>query len=368
MVSLVHILLKQSDQAKGLVDIANEGNISLRPNYYALSSQLAAIHPSSTSMAQYSPTNTLLPACTPLIGDFIHTMNHTESTISLNLTTSVPDMPNSRLCSCMMETLSCVSTLKLVSDNSIVTQYCPGGHYDPRFGACRAIFPDWTLGEFGAYSLCTFRQQGSWILNHLYLASNKTESNCTDGHGALQKPVEEKKRNMECASYLRQAGVDGMGRITSTPDPALADVFPDSDTTGLSTKTKVGIAIGVTIFVLLITALAIMTRIRRKRIKLKAEKEDLVIQKTELPATEVNEKTVNAEAPTKELAATEIHEMAAGAGDANELEAEATIELEAEHAQIHELNTDLKFIAELDDTSIQPPKPSDDATKRLDNQ
>ena len=190
------------DANYGLVT-ALENQVSLSPDFTALSSQIARISPSSTNIAQYTVTNTVEQVC-PTVG------------ASWSAAPTLPPTPYQRLCTCMMQSLECIwngnATDQTISNG--ITQICSADDV-----ACYGVYTNSTNGTYGAFSACNETEVGSWALNQWYLQQAGNEAACSSLGGIIQSPTTGAAQATDCSIMLQQAGSLGTGTITSTPSP-----------------------------------------------------------------------------------------------------------------------------------------------------
>lgn len=137
-------------------------------NYNVLQSKLAAVKPSSTSMAAYNPTNS--PAACPGISK------------AWKAADVLPPTPDSSLCDCMMSSLSCVPSDDLEEQDygDIFGYVCEN---DPT--ACAGIKQDTEAGVYGPYGMCNPKEQLAHVLN-AYYTNQKSSANACDFNGAAK--------------------------------------------------------------------------------------------------------------------------------------------------------------------------------------
>ena len=204
MVSLWSLVLASdsSDTYEGLVSVGTDNKATKLPDFSALSTQIAKVTPTGVQSASYSPTNSA-QAC-PSVDSTWEAKN------------VLPPTPNTQLCGCMMQNLTCVAKSNLDNQTS-TTQFsyvC-----DPNNGNyCEGINANATTGVYGAYSMCNATERLSWAFNQFYLnqtANNKQNTSPCDFKGAAQK--QSPKANGNCQALVSQAGPAGTGTVTSSP-------------------------------------------------------------------------------------------------------------------------------------------------------
>ncbi|TQB70758.1 1,3-beta-glucanosyltransferase gas1 [Monascus purpureus] len=145
----------------GLVEVDGD---SVKPlsDFTSLSSQLAKISPSSTNMAQYTPSKTANLAC-PTVD------------ASWEASSKLPPTPDENVCNCMYSTLTCVPDSKL-SDEDIGKLL--GVVCGLSSSACDGVAANATNGEYGEYSMCGAKEQLGYALNAYYEEQGKDASAC----------------------------------------------------------------------------------------------------------------------------------------------------------------------------------------------
>jgi hypothetical protein len=188
----------------GLVTVDNN-RVSRLPDFTALSSQIAKIDPTGVRMNDYNPQNTAKSAC-PSVG------REWEAQA-----TPLPPSPNSQLCDCMYETLSCV-----VADNIDEEDY--GDLFSVVCGlnddACAGIAKNATTGDYGAYGMCGAKEQLGFALNQ-YANAQRDGNGCNfSGSASAKSAVPTRSVDSNCRALMSQAGSAGTGTVTSVPTGA----------------------------------------------------------------------------------------------------------------------------------------------------
>jgi hypothetical protein len=274
------------------------GKVVPRVGYTALSSQLARVQPTSTLASQYTPSSIPPTSCHNFtMGLLDSSTNVTQST---EVATILPSKPYKRLCSCMMETLNCT-----VNQNfDITTTY-------EKWKTICSENSQWcqAVRIHGAWQGCNFTEKFSWSFNTFNEARGSNSNACSSVDGVLRESVPIASLARDCQSLLRQAGSDGMGRVTSTPIPltdSLLLIPEDNKSSPLTKGFKIGLGFGIgfsIIFIILTIFLCFYFRAKRK--KHKSASKDPTWQKAELdgqPAP-TSEKTV------EQLASNELNEL-----------------------------------------------------------
>jgi hypothetical protein len=119
------IQLTQTDKLFSDLAEVKGDSVSSRPEFSAVSSQLAQSQPSSTAMADYTPTRTAQSSCESVLSlnRVFDDERQTSYTTKLHLATAIPPKPDPILCNCMMESLECAQNSETMVDNAWSTQY-----------------------------------------------------------------------------------------------------------------------------------------------------------------------------------------------------------------------------------------------------
>jgi len=184
----------------GLASI-NNGKVETNKDFENLSKQIAKINPTGVSMGSYNPTNTAASACPKV------TAGKWEAPSS-----PLPPVASEQMCSCMMDTLSCV-VADNVQDKDFGDMFgfiCgeKGGKY------CEGINKNGTSGAYGAYGMCTNKQQLSFAVNAYAKA---VKGGCGFKGKATTKSAVATPTASLCAPLLQAAGVDGTGVVSGAP-------------------------------------------------------------------------------------------------------------------------------------------------------
>lgn len=194
--SLLHILT-----ILGLVELKGDKAKKL-PDFNYLKKQLGDIDPKSVKMDDYKPTNAKLRQC--------------PDSKTWKASKDLPPTPNKDLCSCMVKSLTCVAS-KDVKDKEIGDLFGEVCGMDK--DACKGISGDPSKGSYGAYSMCSPKEKLSHAFDSYYQKAEKDgngDDACDfDGAATKQSPTEAKG---ECKSLMEEAGPEGTGSVTSSPD------------------------------------------------------------------------------------------------------------------------------------------------------
>jgi hypothetical protein len=180
----------------GLVSVS--GNSASRlPDFTALSKQLALVTPTSTSEADYTPSNTKAQEC-PATG--------VEWAASSNL----PPVVDPDLCACMLSSLSCVTDDDL-TDKQIGPLF--GRVCSLKKAACEGISTDASAGVYGPFSMCDSRSKLSFALHQYYLSQGQMHPACDfKAQAKIQTPTP----NPSCAAILAKVNFT-VASPTATP-------------------------------------------------------------------------------------------------------------------------------------------------------
>lgn len=197
----------------GVVKITGDTAKTMK-NYDVLRTKLAAAKPSSTSMSAYEPTNS--PASCPDVSD------------SWKVAEAMPPTPDSDLCECMFNALSCApaSSLKEKDFGDIFGYICSNDEL-----ACAGIKRDTESGVYGPYSMCSPKQQLGHVLDAYYNNQNQASDACDfDSAAEIQKSP---KVASSCESALEKASSAVAVAATATANSGGGSTGSgsDSDTT-----------------------------------------------------------------------------------------------------------------------------------------
>ncbi|KAE8144691.1 Glucanosyltransferase-domain-containing protein [Aspergillus avenaceus] len=181
----------------GLVSVDGD-DVKTRSDFSYLSSQMQKVTATGVNSASYSAKATATATC-PSVGK------------DWEATSELPPSPNPDLCSCMVKSLSCVVKDSVDEDDfaDLFDYICS------KDGMCDGISKDATKGKYGAYSVCSSKQQLSFVMNQWYEKSNGNSQSCDfSGSGHV---VDASKDSGSCSKLLKQAGTDGLGSVTVSP-------------------------------------------------------------------------------------------------------------------------------------------------------
>lgn len=182
--------------AVGLVSEINSKSVSTLKDYTSLSSRIAKVDPTSTSMDAYTATNTA--AACPAIGE------------SWQAADILPPTPDSSLCECMYNSLTCVGASDLDSDayGDIFGYICGE---DSAY--CAGVTTNATSGVYGAYSMCNATQMLAYVLDQYYQGQDSADSACSFSGSASIKSA---TTASACSAGLSSASSINANAATAT--------------------------------------------------------------------------------------------------------------------------------------------------------
>ncbi|KAH2677022.1 hypothetical protein KXV51_003214 [Aspergillus fumigatus] len=183
----------------GLVSAVDSTSVSTMADFKYYSSQINNnANPSGTNKASYTPTNTALQSCPTVNSQWLASAS------------PLPPTPNEQLCTCMSNAASCVVKDSVSSDEygDLFSLIC--GYTD-----CTGIARNATTGSYGAYGMCTPKQQLNFLLNKYYSEQSSASSACNFGGSATVTSAT--KATGACSSLMKEAGTAGTGTVTSKP-------------------------------------------------------------------------------------------------------------------------------------------------------
>ncbi|KAF2738310.1 beta-1,3-glucanosyltransferase 3 [Polyplosphaeria fusca] len=186
----------------GLVSVDGD-SVKTLGDFSNLASQIAKVTPSGVKMNDFQPTNTAAAKCPDISEDW-------EAAGS-----PLPPVANADLCSCMMDTVSCVvkSDVKEEDYGDIFGFIC--GEKDGAY--CAGINKNASTGEYGAYGMCKPSEQLGFVLDQY---SRNVTGGCEFKGQAEQAST--KSASGSCGTLLAQAGPQGQGTVTARPSGAAA--------------------------------------------------------------------------------------------------------------------------------------------------
>ncbi|AMD21982.1 HFR127Cp [Eremothecium sinecaudum] len=178
----------------GLVSVGSDNKVTTLPDFENYSAQIAKVTPTGVNSADYSPSITH-PSCP--------TVDNTWKAAS-----NLPHVPDSNVCACMSDSLSCV-----VSDGLDPKDYEQLFEYVCSKVSCAGIVNNATTGEYGSYSFCDDKDKLSYVLDVYYKAQGKAADACDfNGSANLVKPSSQSA----CSPVLSAIGTAGTGSFSGS--------------------------------------------------------------------------------------------------------------------------------------------------------
>ncbi|KAL4786798.1 Glucanosyltransferase-domain-containing protein [Aspergillus varians] len=210
----------------GLVSV--DGNtVKTQSDFSYLSSQMLKVTATGVNSNSYTPSNTAVPSCPATGKDW-------------EANSKLPPSPNAKLCSCMESSLTCKvkDSVKAKDYGDIFSYICglDNGKY------CAGQQADAVKGNYGAYSVCTTKQQLSFVMSQYYSDQGSDDACDFDGRA---ETVDASDASSSCSSLLKEAGTDGTGNVT-TPHGGVGGNSSSSDdsSSSSSSSTSDGAAFG----------------------------------------------------------------------------------------------------------------------------
>jgi hypothetical protein len=239
--------------------------------------------PMATQMSNYQPPQTATASCHSLV---LKKEVDTFADISAdqNISAIVPTKPIPRLCECMVRNTICRANPDTTLESNIVFNRRICKERGSQF--CDAVNINSTEGRYGIYNFCNVTEIASWLLDKHYRSMANDTSACSINGGIIQTPVPTPSRATDCDIFLRQAGVDGLGTITSIP-PIATNKPSGSQASGssLSAGAKAGIGVSMAVLAGGLLLAGLFIRSRRRKIKTRPMSADEL--KAELPADSI---------------------------------------------------------------------------------
>ncbi|KAB8268981.1 Glucanosyltransferase-domain-containing protein [Aspergillus minisclerotigenes] len=195
----------------GLVKVDGD-SVKTRDDFSNLSEQIQKATATGVNSASYTAPAAATASC-PAVGK------------DWEATSELPPSPNPDLCSCMVDSLSCVVKDSVKEDDyeDLFNYICA------KDGMCDGIQKDGTKGKYGAYSVCSPKQQLSFVMNQWYEKSSNKDQACDfNGSGHTQSAS---KSDGQCSDLLKQAGSAGTGSVTASPTAGSAAAGSTSSST-----------------------------------------------------------------------------------------------------------------------------------------
>lgn len=194
---IVYMYFEEANEF-GLATVDGD-KVTTNKDFDNLSSQIAKATPSGVQMNSYTPTNTKAATCPSVNSDWRAPSD------------PLPPPVNAQLCSCMSNSVACA-----VADNVAEKDY--GTLFGVACGAqggkfCAGINRNVTSdgGSFGAYGMCSSKDQLNFALNAYYEGTGKKADSCSFKGSATLKTAASATGN--CADLLQKAGKDGSGTV-----------------------------------------------------------------------------------------------------------------------------------------------------------
>lgn len=195
----------------GLVTIDSSNSVSTLADFNNLKTQLASVSP---TLASVNTAATASVTTCPSVG------------ANWAANTALPPTPDSNICSCMIDSLSCVVASSVTSDDyaSLFSYIC--GVID-----CSGVNGNATTGNYGAYSPCSDLQKLNFVLDLYYKSQNKNANACNfSGSATLRSAT----TASTCTAYLSSAGVSGLGTVSGVIASGTASGATSSGSNGSS--------------------------------------------------------------------------------------------------------------------------------------
>ncbi|UKZ83884.1 hypothetical protein TrVFT333_011699 [Trichoderma virens FT-333] len=180
----------------GLVSVSN-GAVTKLKDFSALQAQVTKADPKGVDSSDYKPANK--PASCPALTSDWQAIN------------DLPPTPDSSLCTCMQNTLSCVRSDSLdTKDYGDIFGFICGKNP----AVCAGINGDASTGVYGAYSMCDDGAKLDYVLDAYYNSQQKASSAC-DFNGQAQV-ISAKGAASSCSAALASASAINKAAATAT--------------------------------------------------------------------------------------------------------------------------------------------------------
>lgn len=200
----------------GLVSVDGD-KVKTKDDFSYLSSQMQKVTATGVKSGSYTPKNTAVPKCPATGKDW-------------EASSKLPPSPNANLCSCMEKTLTCkVKDDVEEKEFGEIFGYICGlekGKY------CAGQQADAIEGKYGAYSVCSTKQQLSFVMSQYYNSQNSDDACDFDGRA---ETVDSSKASGNCKDLLDQAGNDGTGDV-DTPEGGVGGDAGDGSSSSSETS------------------------------------------------------------------------------------------------------------------------------------
>lgn len=164
-----------------------------------MSKEIAKATPSGVKMSDYTPSNTAAATCPKV------TAGKWEAESEI-----LPPVANSQLCSCMVETLSCVVADKTDEDDYADMFNFICGKKEGEY--CAGINKNATVGPYGAYGMCSNKDKLSFAAN---VYAKDVSGGCGFKGKATTKAAVATPTASGCSNLLQAAGAAGTGVVSS---------------------------------------------------------------------------------------------------------------------------------------------------------
>lgn len=187
-------MFHQEENDYGLVKVTGDTAKPLK-NYDTLKKAMNKISPNKVQMGSYTPANQAAEC--PAVGD------------SWEVSTELPPTPDSSLCDCMYNSISCApaDSLKDKEFGDIFDYIC-----DADADACAGIKGDTASGVYGPYVMCNPKQKLGHVLDAYY--QNQGTDDACDFKGKAQKV--QGKSDASCSAALASASAAADVAATAT--------------------------------------------------------------------------------------------------------------------------------------------------------
>lgn len=199
----------------GLVSISDD-KVKTLTDFNNLKSQLAKIDPSYATVDSAS-SSASVTTC-PTVGSV------------WAATTVLPPTPDTNVCDCMQNSLTCVVSPDVSEDDyaDLFSYVC--GEID-----CDGVNGNGTTGTYGAYSGCNDKAKLDFVLNLYYEAHSSAASACSfDGSATTQDAT----TASSCSAIISSAGVSGFGTVSGTVAGSATTTAASGSSTSTSTSTS----------------------------------------------------------------------------------------------------------------------------------
>ncbi|KAJ2560703.1 1 3-beta-glucanosyltransferase gel4, partial [Coemansia sp. RSA 1836] len=225
----------------GLVEVSGSSGKKTEDFDY-FKKALAAAKPSGVSMSSYTPSGKQ-QSCPSV-----------AASNNWIASSSLPPSPSNATCSCMMDTLTCVSKLSAVptlagdlkkfgqSVSSIFGTVC--GTVD-----CSSVSGNATTGKYGKYSFCDPIQRVSWVMTEWYNNQRNVDGSCDFGGFAKTQSV----KSTDDSSCSDQKDDDDATHSSSGKDSSSSSSSAAAAKTLVATPSMAALSVGAVLAMLTAT-------------------------------------------------------------------------------------------------------------------